>query len=58
MKYICLGYLEEQMPDGWSEQEQKNFVNECMTYDRDLRKSGNFIGRSITEHSDGYYSSI
>jgi hypothetical protein len=44
MKYICLGYLEEHLWDGWSEGEQKNFVNECMTYDTELRKNGNFIG--------------
>ena len=44
MKYICLGYLEEHMWDGWSEQEQKNFVNECMAYDTELRKNKNFIG--------------
>ncbi len=32
------------MWDGWSEQEQKNFVNACMAYDTELRKNKNFIG--------------
>lgn len=44
MKYICLGYIEEKMWDGWTDQQQKNFVDECMTYDTTLRKNGHFIG--------------
>jgi hypothetical protein len=44
MKYICLGYLAENMWDGWSEKEQKNFVDECMMYDKELRKNKNMIG--------------
>ncbi len=44
MKYICLGYLEENMWDGWSENEQKTFVDECITYDDELRKNGHFAG--------------
>jgi hypothetical protein len=43
MKYICLGYIEEKMWDAMSEQEQKHFIDECLTYDTDLRKSGHFI---------------
>jgi len=44
MKYICLGYINEKMWDGWTEHEQKNFVDECMAYDTELRKNKNFIG--------------
>jgi len=44
MKYICLGYLEERMWDGWSEKDQKNFVDECFAYDAELRKNGNYVG--------------
>lgn len=43
MKYICLGYLEEHMWDGWTETEQKTFVDECIAYDDDLRKNGHFV---------------
>ena len=43
MKYICLGYIEEKMWDGWSAQDQKNFVDECLAYDAELRKNRNFI---------------
>lgn len=44
MKYICLGYLAENTWDHWTEPEQKNFVNECLEYDKELRKNKNFIG--------------
>lgn len=43
MKYICLGYLEENIWDGWSEKDQKNFVDECLAYDAELRRNGNFV---------------
>jgi hypothetical protein len=43
MKYICLGYLEEKMWNRMSEKEQKNFVDECLAYDKDLRKNGRFV---------------
>jgi hypothetical protein len=43
MKYICLGYIEERLWDGWSEQEQKKFVDECIGYDAELRKNGHFV---------------
>ncbi len=44
MKYICLGYMEESKFDGWSEQERNNFIDECFTYDEELRKNGHWIG--------------
>ncbi|MHB1048633.1 MAG: YciI family protein [Bacteroidota bacterium] len=44
MKYICLGYLEENMWDGMSDKEQKKFVDECFAYDAELRKNGHFTG--------------
>jgi hypothetical protein len=43
MKYICLGYFAEKMWNNWSEQEQKKFVDECLTYDAELRKNKNFV---------------
>ncbi len=44
MKYICLGYLAENMWDGMSDKEQKQFVDECFAYDAELRRNGNFTG--------------
>ncbi len=43
MKYICLGYIEETLWDGWTEAEQKRFVDECIAYDDTLRKNGHFV---------------
>lgn len=43
MKYICLGYFDEKLLDGMSEREQKTFVDECLDYDKDLRKNGHFM---------------
>lgn len=43
MKYICLGYIEETLWDGMSQQEQKNFVDQCLSYDTDLRRNGHFV---------------
>ena len=44
MKYVCLGYLEEQKWDAMSKSEQDAFMAECFAYDDVLRKSGYFVG--------------
>ena len=44
MKYICLGYLDENLWDGMDEKGQKNFIDECFAYDKELRKNGHFTG--------------
>ncbi|MBI3579642.1 MAG: YciI family protein [Ignavibacteriales bacterium] len=44
MKYICLGYMEERTWDTMSEREQKTFIDECLAYDKELRKNGYFTG--------------
>lgn len=44
MKYICLGYFQESMWDGLTEQEQKKFIDDCLTYDDELRRNGHFTG--------------
>jgi hypothetical protein len=43
MKYICLGYLDENLWGAMTEEQQKNFVEECISYDDGLRKNGHFI---------------
>jgi hypothetical protein len=44
MKFICLGYIEpnkfESMPDA----ERNAAMDECFTYDDELRKNGHFAG--------------
>ncbi len=44
MKYICLGYIDE---DTWSaipEKEQEALMDKCFAYDDVLRKGGHFAG--------------
>lgn len=44
MKYICLGYLDEEMWDAMSEDEQQGFVERCHAYDAELREHGYLVG--------------
>lgn len=44
MKYICLGYMDEQKWDTMSERERNTFLDECFGYDDELRKNGHFVG--------------
>lgn len=51
MKYICLGYIDEKMWEGMSEQEQKAFVDACFAYDKELLKNGNMKGGEALQNS-------
>ena len=42
MKYICLGYIEPRKFEDMSESERNTMLDECFTYDDDLRKNGHF----------------
>ena len=44
MKFICLGYLDEKNWLTLSQMEQNNLIDECFTYDDQLRKNGHFAG--------------
>lgn len=44
MKYICLGYIEPNKFESMSESERNAMVDECLTYDDELRKKGHFAG--------------
>lgn len=44
MKFICLGYYEEKEWENVSESQQKAMMEECLTYDDELRKGGHFKG--------------
>lgn len=44
MKYICLGYINENEWASATEEEQHAMMDECFTYDDELRKNGHFIG--------------
>ena len=44
MKYVCLGYIEEQKWETMSESERNALIDECFTYDDVLRTGGHFAG--------------
>ena len=44
MKYICLGYIEPNKFESMSETERTAFVDECFTYDDELRANSLFAG--------------
>jgi hypothetical protein len=44
MKYICLGYYDEQQWETMSERERNALIDECFAYDDVLRTNGHFVG--------------
>ena len=44
MKYVCLGYIEANKFETMSESDRNAMVDECFTYDDQLRKNGHFAG--------------
>jgi hypothetical protein len=44
MKFICLGYIEPNKLETMPENERNAMVDECVTYDDELRKNGHFAG--------------
>ena len=40
MRYLCLAYADEKKWDALSESDRDAFISECLSYDEDLRKSG------------------
>jgi hypothetical protein len=44
MKFICLGYAQPGKFENLSESERNALLDECFTYDDELRKKGHFAG--------------
>lgn len=44
MKYVCLGYIAPQKFETMSPTEQQAMLDECFSYDDELRKNGHFTG--------------
>lgn len=44
MKYICLGYIEENKFEKMSQTQQNAMMEECFAYDDFLRNNGHFAG--------------
>ena len=44
MKYICFGYYDKGKFDGMTESERNAMLDECFSYDDQLRENGQFAG--------------
>jgi hypothetical protein len=44
MKYICLGYIDPNKLDSLPESDMHAMIDECLTYDDELREKGHFAG--------------
>ncbi len=44
MKYICLGYMDEDVFANFTESERNNFVDKCFAYDEGLKRTGRYVG--------------
>jgi hypothetical protein len=51
MKYICLGYFDENKWEAMSEREQHAFMDDCFAYDNLLRKNGHIVGGEALQSS-------
>jgi hypothetical protein len=43
LKFLCLGYMDEQKWDAMSKPDQEAMMQECFAYDDVLRKEGHFV---------------
>ena len=44
MKYVCLGFIDEQKFAAIPQEEAQRMMEECFAYDDELRRGGHFIG--------------
>jgi hypothetical protein len=51
MKYICLGYMDEEVLEKMSESELEFFMDECFAYDDELRENGHLAGGEALQGS-------
>jgi hypothetical protein len=51
MKYICLGHYDEKKWEAASESELNDTIDECFTYDDELREKGHFVGGEALQNS-------
>lgn len=52
MKYLCLGYLDEEAWEAMSEPERDELVEECFAYDRVLHEGGHFVDGHALQSPD------
>ena len=52
MKYICLGYLEPGHFENMSESERTTVLDECFSYNDELRKNGHLVAEESLQPSN------
>src|SRR5271156_5423047 len=52
MKYICLGYYQPDKFQSMSESARNTMMDECFSYDDELRKNGHFAGGEALQPAD------
>jgi len=52
MRYICFGYMNEDIWSEMSENERNTFVDECLAYDEELKSKGHFTGGEALQGAD------
>jgi hypothetical protein len=51
MKFVCLGYHDENKSAKMSEAERNSMFETCFAYDDELRRGGHFLGGEALQHS-------
>ena len=49
MKFLCLGYYDEEKWEAMSEAERNGLMDECLAFDDSLRKKGHIVGGEALE---------
>lgn len=52
MKFVCLGYIEPDKFESMTEQQQQTMLDECFTYDDQLRSKGHFTHGEALQSPD------
>ncbi|HSI13718.1 MAG TPA: YciI family protein [Chthoniobacter sp.] len=52
MKYVCLGYIQPEKLQNFTPTELHAMMDECFTYDDELRKNGHFAGGEALQPSN------
>lgn len=52
MKYVCLGYIQPEKLQDLSSTEMHAMMDECFTYDDELRQNGHFAGGQALQPSN------
>lgn len=52
MKFVCMGYYDEQQWNRIPEDEQNRFMDNCLEYDAELKRTGHMVGGEALDTFD------